>query len=150
MHPSRAEEEKVRMDGELLLTMDDASLYWPSSDMQQEEYKELADGHAHFTTFPSLPSPHAAPPLSSSSSSFLATYGQPDWSSQHQEDVGAGSYFGAPLTMSSLSSAWANPPVSHWQHPPFITGTASTHIVDFVPSPLLTSPVHSPQHWHTM
>lgn len=136
-------EEKVQMDGDLLPATDDGRLYWPASDVaMQEEYKEVGDSQPHFSTFPSLPSPHS-PPLLSTSPSFSASYTQPDWLPQ-REAGGAGGYFGA--SPSLPSSVWSSPPpVPYWQPPRY--HTAPLHTFSTAAPPSFASPMHSPRPW---
>jgi len=131
------DEEKVKLDGDLLPSTNDGLLYWPTSDMQHDEYKEVGDSQQPFSTFPSLPSPNASP-LLSTSSSFLASYGQSDI-------VGGGGYFAGPQFTST--SAWSSPPpVPQWQPPRFTTPLS--HHANVVPSPMFASPLNSPRIWH--
>ena len=127
------EEEKTRMDGDLLPSTDDGLLYWPDSDMQGE-YKELGDSSQPlFSTFPSLPSPHSSP-LLCATSSFVTC----------DQSNGVGYFAASP---SVPVSVWSSPPpVPHWQPPRF--NTASLHTTSAVPSPLFASPLHSPRLWH--
>ena len=134
-------EEKVQLDGAWPTAMSDALFHWPADDVQQAEHKEAYDAPPHFSTLPSLLSPHASSFLAATSPHFLS----PEWPLAADSGSGSGLLDGSLYEPPSL---WSSPtPAALWQPARF--DASSLRATSAIASPLIASPLLSPRLWHS-